>query len=130
MRKEIFASQRYFKLSDIVVSHGQLLLRSQKDEKNSNNIDIIFFSTTFMQIISELEGVQISLMTDESKIEYPSVKKYLSYTSNHLFEIQSNDEHYYVVAAFVRVFENRLNFNETSLNFDNIGRENEIASSI
>ena len=49
---------------------------------------------------------------------------------NFLFEIESSSEAYYIAAAFVKVFENSLNFNESSLNFESKGRETEIATSL
>ncbi len=52
MKAKIFESDRYFTTFDILVSHGQLLLRSQKNEDYSHNIDIIFFNTAFIQIFN------------------------------------------------------------------------------
>jgi hypothetical protein len=128
---DIYKSDRYFTLYDIVVSHGQLLLRSQKTDELTSNIDIIFFDTTFIQSFSRLKGVKIKRVKndDVSIINYGTVKKYLSYDNNYLFEIESNDEKYYIAASFVRVFENELEFNETSLGYENKGREKEIAGS-
>jgi hypothetical protein len=122
---EIFKSDRYFTLYDIVVSHGQLLLRSQKTDELTSNIDIIFFDTTFIQSFSRLKGVQIKRVKndDVSIINYGTVKKYLSYDNNYLFEIESNDEKYYIAASFVKVFENQLDFAESSLNIGEKGIE-------
>src|ERR1700748_2462832 len=54
--KEIFKSDRYFTFFDFVISHGQLLLRSQKKDGIGNNIDIIFFGTTYIQSFNRLSG--------------------------------------------------------------------------
>src|SRR5579863_5913266 len=105
METEIFKSNRYFKLFDVVVSHGQLLFRSQKDERNQCNVDIIFFDTKFIQIAQGLNGLTINIVSDKKQIEYDSVHRYLSYRNNYLFEIQSEGENYYIVASFLRVFE-------------------------
>jgi len=130
MRQEIFKSERYFTLFDIVISHGQLLLRSQKNDINEKNIDIIFFDTTYIQTFSRLKGVCISKIKNASDyISYSTVQKYLEYDNNYLFEIESNNERYYIAASFVRVFENQLDFNESSLNVEG-GKENEIATSL
>lgn len=127
---EIFKSDRYFTLYDIVVSHGQLLLRSQKTDELTSNIDIIFFDTTFIQSFSRLKGVQIKRLKndDMSIINYSTVNKYLSYDNNYLFEIESNGEKYYIAASFVRVFDNQLDFSESSLNTSEKGIE--IATSL
>ena len=130
MKQEIFNSDRYFTTFDVLVSHGQLLLRSQKNDNYTFNIDIIFFDTTYIQLFSRLNGLTIKMINEKSVIDYKSVNKYLSYDNNHLFEIVSDNEKYYIAASFVRVFQNELDFNETSLNFENKGREKEIATSI
>ncbi len=44
MSRLIFESNRYFTLFDVYVSHGQLLLRAQKNETYSHNIDIVFLA--------------------------------------------------------------------------------------
>jgi hypothetical protein len=130
MKQEIFNSDRNFTTFDVLISHGQLLLRSQKNDTYTYNVDIIFFDTTYIQLFSRLNGITIKIASEKNVIEYESVNKYLSHENNHLFEIVSGEEKYYVAASFVRVFENKLDFNETSLNFDNKGREKEIATSI
>ena len=131
MKQEIFKSDRYFTLFDIVISHGQLLLRSQKTPENEDNIDIIFSDTNYIQTFSRLRGICIKkIQNSKDIISYGTVEKYLSYDNNNIFEIESNGERYYIAASFVKVFENKLEFNESSLNFGNNGREREIASSI
>ena len=127
--KEIFKSNRYFTLFDVIVSHGQLLLRSQSTDEFKNNIDIIFFGATYIQLFSRLKGIQIKRLEKNIDIvNYNSVKKYLDYENNYLFEIESNGEKYYIAASFVRIFENELEFSESSLNKEERGIE--IASSV
>ena len=94
------------------------------------NIDIIFFDTTYVQLCNKLNGVRIRMIDNAGVIDYQPVKKYLDYESNHLFEIESASERYYIAASFVRVFENQLEFNESSLGFENRGRDRELATSI
>src|SRR5579872_3280070 len=78
--REIFKSTRYFTFFDFVISHGQLLLRSQKNDELGNNIDIIFFGTTYIQAFSRLNGLRLSRIENSiSGISYSSVKKYLEY---------------------------------------------------
>jgi hypothetical protein len=129
--REIYKSARFFTFFDFVISHGQLLLRSQKNDGLANNIDIIFSGTTYIQSFSRLNGLRISRIKNSiSGIDYDTVKKYLEYDSNYLFEIESNNEKYFIAASFVTVFENQLGFSESSLN--TIGKERgiEIATSL
>jgi len=131
MSKEIFKSNKYFTVFDFVISHGQLLLRASKDEDNFKNIDIIFFGTRYIQLFTSLSGLSISLVENNKEIiNYSTVNSFLSTNENYLFEIETKNEKYYVGASYFKVYENELEFNETSLGFNEIkGREREIAGS-
>ena len=132
MNAEIFKSDRYFTVFDYIISHGQLLLRSSKNEENNinNNIDIIFFDARYIQMFVNLYGITIKFMNKKEVINYKSVNKYLSYETNNLFEVESNGEKYYIAASFVGIYENDLEFNETSLGVLKYkGREKMIAGS-
>lgn len=129
MKQEIYKSSRHFSLFDFVISHGQFLLRSQKTE-TSKNLDIIFFDTTYIQMFTRLDGICINrILETPHNIEYATVKKYLAFPNKYLFELESNNEKYFVAASFVRVFENSLEFNESSLIIEE-GRKIEIATSL
>lgn len=131
MDKEIFKSDKYFTVFDFIVSHGQLLLRASKNEDNLKNIDIIFFGTRYIQLFTSLSGLSISLVNkNEEGTNYPSINSFLSADENFLFEIETKNEKYYVGASCFKVYENELEFNETSLGLIEIkGREREIAGS-
>lgn len=131
MSKEIFKSNKYFTVFDFVISHGQLLLRASKDEDNFKNIDIIFFGTRYIQLFTSLSGLSISLVENNKEIiNYSTVNSFLSTNENYLFEIETTNEKYYVGASYFKVYENELEFNETSLGLNEIkGREREIAGS-
>lgn len=130
MEKAIYKSNRDFNLFDSLAGHGQLLIRSQKREAYPFNIDIIFYDVIYLQVHSVLNGISIGVAGKNKVIDYESVNKYLSFSSNNLFEITSNGELYYIACSFFRVFENDLNFEETSLGvFEYKGRDKEIARS-
>lgn len=131
MSKEIFKSNKYFTVFDFLISHGQLLLRASKDEDNFKNIDIIFFGTRYIQLFTSLSGLSISLVENNKEIiNYSTVNCFLITNENYLFEIETKNEKYYVGASYFKVYENELEFNETSLGFYEIkGREKEIAGS-
>lgn len=129
--KEIFKSDRYFTFFDFAISHGQFLLRSQKNNEFVNNIDIIFSDTTYIQSFSRLNGLRISRIGNGVRnIGYDTVKKYLGYDNNYLFEIESNSEKYFIAASFVTVFENKLEFSESSLSISGKEKGIEIATSL
>ena len=128
MNKEIFKSEKYFTFFDYFMSHGQLLIRSSKREGQNVNIDIIFFDTTFVQLFTMLHGLTISIVNKNLNMNYNSVNKYLKFNNSNLFELKSGDEKYYIAASFVKVFENELENNETSLGMLYKGRDKEIAA--
>jgi len=128
MQNNIFSSDRPFQVWGYLVSHDQLLLRSPIIKGYEKNIDIIFFGVTYLQIDTDLSGLTIQKVDPaDAEIVHNSVKQSLIYDGNNLFEILSNDEGYLIVAGFVRVFENDLEFGESSLGFTELGREIEIA---
>jgi hypothetical protein len=130
MQKEIFSSERYFAFYDFVVSHGQLLMRSDKRKGYENNIDIIFFDTTYVQLFAMLNGISIKKIDKNENLKYNSLDKYLSNNNSNIFEIESGGEKYYIACSFVRIFENNLEFSETSIGTENKGHEREIANSL
>ena len=132
MSKLIFSSNRLFTIFDFFISHSQLLIRSSKNDDYDKNIDIIFFDVKFQQINTYFKGFKLRMGDKEifSK-KYPSVKEYLSSNENNLFEIDANNEIYYIAASFAKVYENELAFNETSLGVLNYqGRDVEITNSM
>lgn len=129
MKQIIFTSDRCFKFHNYYISHKQLLIRSPKEGNQKFNIDIIFFSTDFLQVPTWLSGTTISSVEKNTLATYESVRESLSYPSTNLFEISSGEEKFYIVAGFFHVFENELEINETSLGMDYVGREKRIAGS-
>lgn len=129
MNKEIYKSDRYFTAFDFLISHGQLLLRSSKNKESNHNIDIIFFGTRYIQLFTSLYGISIFIVNENLTI-YNSVRSFLDSDQSHLFEIKSKNEKFYIGASFFKVYENDLEFNETSLGIpENRGREKEITGS-
>ncbi|MDO1450200.1 hypothetical protein Q0590_28225 [Rhodocytophaga aerolata] len=129
-KEEVFVSERYFTIFDFYISHGQFLLRSSKDSNYSENIDIIFYDTRYIQMATFLHGVSISKISNPGSVIHESVINLLKNVDCYLFEISSNKESYFIVSTFVRVYENNLEFTETSLGvIENKGRVREIAKS-
>lgn len=131
MSNKIFISDRHFTVFDFIISHGQLLLRAGKGEDNSKNIDIIFWGVRYIQLPTSLSGIAIKIVNDHKRrIAYDFVNAILGNDTNHLFEIESINEEFYVIASHFEVYKNDLEFNETSLGLHEIKtRGQEIARS-
>lgn len=127
MQNKVFSSDRPFRVWGYLVSHDQLLLRSAKIKGYEENIDVVFFGVSYFQLFTILPGLTIRKINPKTEVIYDSVKKELVYEGNKLFEVIGGDERYLIVAAFVRIFENDLEFDESSLGFSELGREKEIA---
>ncbi len=128
MQTENFKSNRHFTIKDFLISHGQLLIRSSKSEAHNTNIDIILFDVHYIQMPTSFNGISIKALPHQKDIiKYHSISTLLEYKDNFIFEIETNMEKYYVVASYFKVFENDLEFHETSLGvLESIGREKEI----
>ena len=132
MKTKLFKSNRNFTLFDFIISHGQLLLRSNKNEIETNNIDIIFYNVKYLQVISSYQTISIKIIDDyQNIISYNDVSSFLYQKDNYLFEIESSNEKFYVAASYFIVYENELEFNETSLGLhQNKERGKKLASSL
>ncbi len=126
----IFSSNRQFAVCDYLQSHNQLLIRSSKNDDIESNIDIIFFGIKYIQLETYCNGLIISYIKEKdfkaiSHFTFPDLVDI-----DNVFEIKSGDKSFYVVCAFLKVFENKLEFKETSLGIAEYkGRDKEIASS-
>ncbi len=129
MKSNTYTSERVFNTFDFFLSHGQLLLRSSKNKDFEYNVDIIFFDVKYIQTPTSLTNISIKKIEKTELISYESVKSSLNYKGNELFEIDSKGEKFYISAAFFKVYENTLEFNETSLGMIDKGREKMIYSS-
>jgi len=126
-----FSSDRTFTVFDFNVSHSQLLLRSQKSEGNQNNIDIIFFGVSFLHIPSSIWGISIEDVTNNStKLnELGNCLDQTGFPASKVFAIKTKNVQYYIIGGFFKVYQNQLEFHETSLGvLEYRGREIEIAS--
>jgi hypothetical protein len=129
---ELFSSHRYFLLYDYNVSHGELLIRSAKTQEHKKNIDVIFFGVKYIKLFVFLWGVSIINIDNSKLINFESelLDTHFSNDTGNIFMISSKGEKFYIVASYFKIYENDLNFGETSLGvLTNKGRENEIASS-
>src|ERR1700722_9687664 len=119
MNSNTFKSDRKFFLCDYVSSHGQLLIRSLKsinhpnNLEHPNNIDIIFYGTDYVQLfIGGLDGISIRVVEKGIHFKYKKVQEVLGYKHTKVYEIISGAEIYYIVAFFVKIYENKLDIGE------------------
>ena len=126
--RNIFNTKRYFTISDYFPSHKQLLIRSSKTNENSKNIDVVFFGVNYLQIPTSFKGMSIDVLDKDDLIITKELETFRNLGNNYIFKISSEKSISFLVASFVRVFENSLEFNETSLGISNgtKGREVEL----
>lgn len=65
-----------------------------------------------------LDGVKISSINKNEHKGYEPVSKYLDNPNANLFQLESKGDIYYIGASFVKIYENNLDFNTTSLDMD------------
>lgn len=132
MSEIIYNSDRYFTVFDFFISHSQLLIRASKNDEFKKNIDLIFFDVKFQQISTHFYGLTIKKIPQEQNpLSSKVVTDYLTGSENHLFELTSDNEKYFVAASFFKIYENELGFSETSLGLSGYrGREKELVSSV
>ena len=127
MEDNVFSSDRPFRVWGYHVSHDQLLLRSPKIKGYKENIDIVFIGVIYLQLFTMLSGLTIRKIDWNTEVMYESVMNEINYEEDNLYEVVSGNEKYLIVAACVCVFENDLEFGESSLGFSDRGREKEVA---
>ena len=120
-----YVSERKFNITDFFLSHSQILIRSSKGGVNNNfNIDIIFFGVKFIQTPTLFNGISIKRCEFKDVITNNLIKGRIDYEGDNLFEIETEKEIFFIGAAFFRVYENELRFNESSLGMIDIkGRD-------
>ncbi len=108
---EFLWGERKYKLLFYQVSHGEMILRSDKDDiAQSHTIDIYFGDVKYMEIPSELKGIRFR-RANENDIRY--LKSKLSdITEDEVVVIISNGTEYFVVASLISILENDLSYME------------------
>jgi hypothetical protein len=101
----LYSSKRDFKLWAFTVSHCSLLIRSAMkysdedgfSESTSYNIDIEFWAVEYMNVPSYFNGVKLRQVENDYPREIPFLKSNKS--SGKIFEIETNNLKYYVIAG-------------------------------
>jgi len=111
------ALERRFRVWDYNVSHKQMLIRSPHGADDPMNFDILFFGVEYVDLASTMKGVSFDQPTDR---DYEAVAQRMGKSvqiPKKLFVIVSSGIRYYVVAAYMNVQENQLDFMESSLEY-------------
>ncbi len=115
---------RYFCVWEYLVSHSQLLIRSVKDENDSesNNIDLIFGGVSHLFLNNINKGFMLTetdcesfLATQEELVVLANKYQINLNNKNKFFVLRSGEERDFIGAAFLRISENQLGPMESSL---------------
>ena len=107
----VFISDRIFRIWAYTVSHCFLILRSPQlfedvegyANATNHNVDVEFWGVSYLDLPDILRGVKIK----ELKQDVPGrLEKYLIYKGTRIFELESEEHLFYVVAGGCRVGKN------------------------
>ena len=121
MKNNIFKSEEGFSIIDYSNTHQHLLLRStvvNHSEETFYNIDIDFIGVAFLQIKPQFMGIEINISLDELTKDTLNgdmifLLKNYSYYKN--FEIVTENKTYHIIATDIKISQNTLDVNTTSL---------------
>lgn len=108
-----FDSARRFQIWRMVVSHSQLLLRSNRTSEEELRIEVLFRGVTAMKLLNSMDGLSIREATDEEQLVIYSDVPRPAYRSS-CFIIESDGFEGYVVALALLVDETNLSYSARS----------------
>lgn len=107
----IYKSSNAFSLWDFNVSLQLLLIRcSGLEDTKFNNIDVVFMGCTYLNIPTEMKGIEIMESQNLNLSEYLEDN-----LTKKLFLLKSNGKNYYISAMSCFVYRNSLEFYESSI---------------
>lgn len=120
----IYQSNRKFKIWAYTVSHNSLILRSLMKfigddgftEDVSYNIDVEFWTVTFINIPTSLVGIKIIEISEE--LLPKSIDRELCKYNQKIFELQDGDKKYHIIAGGLLVGVNRWENEDRIFNYD------------
>ena len=109
--EDYYYPNRRFQLLFYQISHGELIIRSQKNDNYFHTIDIYFGDVIYMEIPSELNGIRFRRANaDDVSYINSKIKKYI--IQDNIVVIISEEKEYYIVASVISINENDLSFVE------------------
>ena len=109
--EDCYYPNRRFQLLFYQISHGEMIIRSQKNDNNIQTIDIYFGDVIYMEIPSELNGIKFRRAIADD-VSYINSKIEKEITQDKIVVIISEDKEYYIVASVISINENDLSFVE------------------
>ncbi|SEW40258.1 hypothetical protein SAMN05421841_2685 [Chryseobacterium wanjuense] len=122
--KTLYKSNRKFRIWAYMVSHSSLILRSEMKypdqddyaESISSNIDIEFWAVSYINLPSDLLGINIREITSEALPK--EINKDLLIFDMRIFELKSDESKYYVIAGGILIGENKWINQDRIFNYD------------
>lgn len=109
--EDYYYLNRRFQLLFYQISHGELIIRSQKNDNYVHTIDIYFGDVIYMEIPSELNGIRFRRANaDDVSYINSKIKNYI--IQDNIVVIISEEKEYYIVASVISINENDLSFVE------------------
>lgn len=111
--KTLYNSNRKFRIWAYTVSHSSLILRSEMkypdqdnySESMSSNIDIEFWAVSYIHLPSDFLGINIREISAEALPK--EFNRELLIFDMRIFELQSNESNYYVIAGGILIGKNK-----------------------
>lgn len=124
-----FCFEREFKFWYYQISHGEVIIRSPKNEDDMlyHNIDIYIGDVDYLELPFQFNGLRITEATKED-MDYICLKLGKSVPGEKIIVLISQNKKYYIVASYYKILENDLNedvlpiycFFGAGVGFDNI----------
>lgn len=114
MSQPILAFQRRFQVWHYTVSHGQLLLRSSKDESHPTRVDVLFKSVKSMHLPTLMEDMRVIEASPEEAAEITSDLGGWTLLGERVFLVQGSGFNGFVVAHIAMYVEDTDDYDAPS----------------
>lgn len=128
----IYNSNRKFRIWAYTVSHSSLILRSEMkypDQDNyseniSYNIDLEFWAVSYINVSSDLIGINIREITEEMLPK--EINRELLRFDMKIFELKSEESNYYIIAGGILIGKNKWISQDRIFNYSSNLKHDEI----
>lgn len=118
-----FNFERKFRFWFYQISHGEVIIRSPKNEDDMlyHNIDISIGAVEYLELPFQFDGLRITEATKED-VDYICLKLGKSVPEKEIIVLMSENKKYYIVASYYKILENDLNENVIPLHYCSGGK--------
>lgn len=119
-----FYFEREFKFWFYQITHGEVIIRSPKneDDKLYHNIDIYIVDVDYLELPYQFHCLRITEASKED-VEYISMRLGKSVPEKRIIVLVSENKKYYIVALYFKILENDLNEYELPIHYWLSGRD-------